>query len=163
MRVLVYKRTHVGDPDATGRFGVRDCMGRVRAWGYGAAIGVGGVGSEPEQHGIARKVTWVGIGPQREDVGKRGPLVTFERFVLFDADGPSLIEFAPRLAERIFGRHVRATLVDDSDPEVARVLALANNAPPLPPRGGPASPARATGPSGRGRCSPARRRVGSCT
>ena len=31
MRTLIYKRTHSGDPDPTsGRFGVRDCMGKVR-------------------------------------------------------------------------------------------------------------------------------------
>ena len=34
MRVLVYKRTHVGDPDARGRFGIHDCMGQDRSWHY---------------------------------------------------------------------------------------------------------------------------------
>jgi hypothetical protein len=31
MRTLIYKRTHTGDPDANGCFGIYDCMGRVRA------------------------------------------------------------------------------------------------------------------------------------
>jgi hypothetical protein len=44
MRTLVYKRTHNGDPDAEGRFGIHDCMGQVRSYGYEAVIGVGGVG-----------------------------------------------------------------------------------------------------------------------
>jgi hypothetical protein len=26
MRILTYKRTHTGDPDAQGRFGFHDCM-----------------------------------------------------------------------------------------------------------------------------------------
>ena len=30
MRILTYKRTHTGDPDHLGRFGVNDCMGGVR-------------------------------------------------------------------------------------------------------------------------------------
>ena len=42
MRTLIYKRTHPGDPDEKGRFGICDCMGRVRAWDFEAVIGVGG-------------------------------------------------------------------------------------------------------------------------
>ena len=30
MRILTYKRTHTGDPDPSGRFGIYDCMGHVR-------------------------------------------------------------------------------------------------------------------------------------
>lgn len=70
MRTLVYKRTHNGDPDAEGRFGIHDCMGQVRAYGYEAVIGVGGVGDEPEECGIARRVNWIGIGPHKAEVGK---------------------------------------------------------------------------------------------
>ena len=46
MRVLVYKRTHNGDPDTSGCFGVYDCMGAVRDWEFDAVIGVGGIGPE---------------------------------------------------------------------------------------------------------------------
>jgi len=43
MRILIYKRTHTGDPDLKGRFGIHDCMGRVRDYDYDAVIGVGGI------------------------------------------------------------------------------------------------------------------------
>lgn len=90
MRTLIYKRTHPGDPDAEGRFGIQDCMGRVRTWGFDAVIGVGGIGAEPESHGLARKVNWIGIGPhKRVETGKRGPVVTFDHFLLFESDGES--------------------------------------------------------------------------
>jgi hypothetical protein len=39
MRILTYKRTHVGDPDQDGRFGIYDCMGRVRNYPFDAVIG----------------------------------------------------------------------------------------------------------------------------
>jgi len=35
MRTLIYKRTHPGDPDREGRFGIHGCMGRVRTWRFG--------------------------------------------------------------------------------------------------------------------------------
>jgi hypothetical protein len=56
MKTLVYKRTHNGDPDVEGRFGIHDCMGQVRGYGFEAVIGVGGVGDEPEAWGIAGKL-----------------------------------------------------------------------------------------------------------
>ncbi len=75
MRTLRYKRTHSNDPDPkTGVFGNRDCMGQVRAWDFDAVIGVGGVGDEPKRHGIAGRLTWIGIGPQKffDDPDSRG-------------------------------------------------------------------------------------------
>ncbi len=56
MRTLIYKRTHTGDPDAQGRFGIHDCMGSVREWGFQAVVGVGGRGSQAKACGIAYKV-----------------------------------------------------------------------------------------------------------
>lgn len=47
MRILAYKRTHTGDPDANGVFGVNDCMGRVRSLEFDAVIGVGGLVRSP--------------------------------------------------------------------------------------------------------------------
>src|SRR5262245_50295258 len=102
MRTLVYKRTYPGDPDAEGRFGIYDCMGRVRRGNIEAVIGVGGTGCEPTRHRVAGKVTWIGIGPHKRETGKRGPLVTFDRFVLFKSDGPSFEKLAPRLEERMY-------------------------------------------------------------
>ena len=44
MRTFIYKRTHKGDPDKRGRFGINDCMGRDRSFDFNAVIGVGGIG-----------------------------------------------------------------------------------------------------------------------
>lgn len=134
MRTLVYKRTHTGDPDPNGWFGVYDCMGRVRAWDYDAVIGVGGIGAEPTAHGIDGRVTWIGIGPHKiPAAGGRGPLVTFDHFVLFDRAGPSLARRAPRLAERLYAHNVRVLLhglTANEKREVAKLIALARGAKP---------------------------------
>ncbi len=170
MRTLVYKRTHNGDPDAEGRFGIHDCMGQVRGYGYEAVIGVGGVGDEAEECGIARKVNWIGIGPHKAEVGKRGPLVTFAHFLQFGADAPDFLVLAPRLASRMYANNVRRVM-DDVDEherkEIAAILALANTAPPSRgqpdpepppdcPPGAPRVPARGTSVrKGGGGCRPA--------
>lgn len=77
MRVLVYKRTHHGDPNTNSCFGVRDCMGSVRSWHFDAVIGVGGIGPEARTNGISGTASWIGIGPHKVGVdGKRGPSCT---------------------------------------------------------------------------------------
>jgi hypothetical protein len=132
MRTLIYKRTHTGDPDRNGWFGIHDCMGRVRTWEFDAVIGVGGFGAEPISHGIDGRVTWIGIGPHKiPAIGGRGPLVTFDRFVLFDARGPSFIRKAPRLSRRLYANNVRVLLHDldhREQREVASILKLAKHA-----------------------------------
>ena len=132
MRTLIYKRTHTGDPDRNGWFGIYDCMGRVRAWDFDAVIGVGGMGAEPTSHGIDGRVTWIGIGLRKIPAARgRGPLVTFDRFVLFDASGPRLARRAPLLARRLYANNVRVLLHDLSageQREVAKLLALARGA-----------------------------------
>lgn len=148
MRTLIYKRTHPGDPDSDGRFGIYDCMGQVRNWGFDAVIGVGGTSAEPRSHGLAGKVNWIGIGPHKKWVaGKRGPMVTFDRFLFLGTRGPDLEEVAPRLAERIYSRNVRA-LMNDIGPaerrEVRRLLALAGKARPSRARTLPVHPNRRT-------------------
>lgn len=144
MRTLIYKRTHHGDPDRTGRFGIHDCMGRVRGWKFDAVIGVGGIGAEPVSHGLAGKVNWIGIGPHRAAApGKRGPVVTFDHFLFFGADGPLFAPLAPGLASRIYSANVRVlmnSLDADEKAEVDRLLVLAKNAPPSPGRLGVAAP-----------------------
>src|SRR5688572_25971831 len=111
MKTLVYKRTHHGDPDEQGVFGIHDCMGQVRAWDFEAVIGVGGLGPEARSHGIDGKVNWIGIGPHKTVVaGKRGPVVTFDQFVFYGADGPDFEKLAPVLAERIYSRNVRVVM-----------------------------------------------------
>lgn len=115
-RILVYKRTHIGDPNPAGVFGCHDCMKSVRRRDYDAVIGVGGVGHEPQGHGIARRITWVGVGPTWHRVdGKAHPTVTFERFSLYEANGLALDSVAPHLARRMYGapdyqHHVRYVL-----------------------------------------------------
>jgi hypothetical protein len=126
-------QTDSGDPDAAGRFGIHGCMGRVRGWSFGAVIGVGGIGPEPTQYGIDGRVTRIGIGPHRARAkDPRGPLVTFEHFVLFDERGPLLHEHAPRLAKRMYEGRVRVLLHPTAEEarEIARLLRLALNPPP---------------------------------
>jgi hypothetical protein len=122
MRTLIYKRTHPGDPDRKGRFGIEDCMGQVRTWRFDAVIGVGGIGAEPKSHGLDR------VGTAR-----RGPVLTFDHFWLRESRGPSFTKMAPRLAARLYSRNVRVvrdSLDDEERREVDRVLALAKDAAP---------------------------------
>lgn len=126
MRILTYKRTHTGDPDHLGRFGINDCMGSVRNLRFDAVIGVGGMGTEPRRFGIARKLTWIGIGPRRSPGGKgrRADIVTFNRFLLLDANGPELESVAPNLARRVYGKRTRLVLDAYSDIERVEIIAL---------------------------------------
>ncbi len=111
MRILTYKRTHIGDPDHTGRFGIHDCMGKIRNFEYDAVIGVGGVGVEPQNCGIARKINWVGINPSKSPGKENKDVeVTFEYFLLLEAQGPLLEELAPLLARRMYEKGVRILL-----------------------------------------------------
>jgi hypothetical protein len=132
MRILVYKRTHVGDPNTTGVFGVSDCMGRVRAMKFSAVIGIGGVGSEPINAKIAGKITWIGVGARKKRVGGlRGPIVTFRHFVLFDRRGPFLDKIAPKLAARMYRRHAPrhvCNFVGAERAEIRAILKLAEDA-----------------------------------
>ena len=101
MRVLVYKRTHKGDPDELGRFGIFECMGQVRTWEFDAVIGVGGIGSGAVQDGIDRKITWIGKARHKINDGCDGyPIWAFEQFYLKDEKGCLPIDKAPKLAKR---------------------------------------------------------------
>jgi hypothetical protein len=127
MPTLVYKRTHNGDPDSRGRFGVHDCMGGVRSWAFDSVIGVGGQGAEAERNDIAGKPNWIGVGAHRTFVkGMRNPVLTFGRFRDFETDGPSLRVIARNLARRMYVKKARAVM--DFTPkelaEVERILAM---------------------------------------
>ena len=135
MRTLIYKRTHSGDPDRKGRFGIYDCMGRVRGWKYDAVIGVGGTGAEASKNDLAGKVNWVGLGAHRHWVAElEAPIVTFDHFLNFGTEGPLLASLAPRLAHHIYSRNVRVMLRDASSTaeglEVKRILGLAKKGSP---------------------------------
>jgi hypothetical protein len=111
LKILVYKRTHIGDPDQRRQFGINTCMGSVRGFAYDAVIGVGGFSRWPRELGIAGKVTWVGRNPRKSPNPKdsRGPLVTFALgdFRLMDEAGPQLEVVAPALAARLYGAKAR--------------------------------------------------------
>src|ERR1035438_7944852 len=104
LNTLIYKRTHTGDPDKSGIFGIHDCMGRVRSWPFDAVIGVGGKSPDPGSEDIAGRINWVGIGPTRKvqpRSNSRGPVVTFDHFVFLEETGPYLEQFAPNLFRHI--------------------------------------------------------------
>jgi hypothetical protein len=127
MPTLVYKRTHNGDPDSLGRFGIRDCMGGVRSWAFDSVVGVGGQGAEAESNDIARKLNWIGVGAHKTYVrGMDDPIVTFDQFRDFGTDGPLLQSIAPNLARRMYEKRARAVM--DFSPlelaEITRILAM---------------------------------------
>jgi len=131
--VLIYRRTHTGDPDENGVFGCHGCMKSVRSWPYDAVIGVGGKKPDKGSEGIAYKVNWIGIGPiKHRDV--REPLVTFSKFVRWDENGPWLYECAPKLYQYMFDQgHIPRTgksFPDHVYSEILQILELAKNVPP---------------------------------
>lgn len=118
MRILVYKRTHSGDPDVSGCFGAFDCMGTVRDREYDAVVGVGGIGLEAVSNGIDGEINWIGIGPHKRYVDdKRGPEVLFDHFLDFRSEGPDFRTLAPQLSVRMYGDNVRSILGGMSDAE----------------------------------------------
>ena len=129
LRILTYKRTHIGDPDESGRFGIYDCMGSIRDWQYDAVIGVGGIGREPMSFGIDRKINWIGITPTKhQNHNGRGAEVTFSYFRRWENQGTLLETIAPRIAKRLYDDGARFLLDDYSDDEHAeaeRILAWA--------------------------------------
>ena len=115
MGILIYKRTHPGDPNLDGEFGINDCMGQIREFNFDAVIGVGGKGVEPQQYGISLKINWVGIGkvPNKNRLNhNRAKSFTFTYFLLLENQGPDLREFAPKLAKRLFSKNARFVLQD---------------------------------------------------
>jgi hypothetical protein len=131
MRTLIYKRTHSGDPDpVSGVFGDADCMKSVRAWPFDAVIGIGGDGRKVRD-GIARRLTWVGIGPHK--IGDpRWPRVTFDLFRYYGEGGRLFETLAPTLARHIYGRNVRTIMNSLSTKERAEtedILRTALRAP----------------------------------
>jgi hypothetical protein len=141
MRVLIYKRTHPGDPNADGVFGCEDCMGAVRGRRFDAVIGVGGKGAESQYWGLNRRLNWVGVGAhpsQSVPVGHRGPLLTFDRFVLFEDRGPPLKDIAPTLARHLYNVNRRVVMSEALSPKLQReiraILALASRKSKVPRR-----------------------------
>ena len=126
MKVFIYRRTHIGDPCQCGIFGVHDCMRSCRSLDFDAVIGIGGISPRPVSKGIARRLTWVGIGAHKHPVPRRHsrPDVTFDHFCLMDEKGPLLSECAPLLAKRMFerGRIPRWSWSDSQSLEIQREI-----------------------------------------
>ena len=140
MRTLIYKRTHIGDPDTeTSVFGNNDCMGSVRERQFDAVIGIGGMGPEPKGHDIAGKLNWVGICPIYAGRHARSGAtqLRFRHFKYFEQGGPVMRQKYPTLAARMYdNKHVRSIMHAPSllggrlDQEVEEILRLAKAAPP---------------------------------
>lgn len=132
--VLIYRRTHTGDPDYRGIFGCNDCMKSVRSWNYDAVIGIGGIRPETDDKDIAKKINWIGINPIKTPENSIEPLVTFSKFVLWDSEGTLLSECAPKLNKYMFEQgHIPRTgkyFPDEIYEEVIQLLNLAKDAPP---------------------------------
>ncbi|PJB00706.1 MAG: hypothetical protein CO127_07510 [Ignavibacteria bacterium CG_4_9_14_3_um_filter_36_18] len=133
MRILIYKRTHPGDPNLDGEFGINDCMGQIREFNFDAVIGVGGKSAEPQQYGISHKINWVGIGkvPNKNRINhNRAKSFTFNYFLLLENQGPHLQEFAPELAKRFYSKNARYVLKDftiEENKEAENILEWSKN------------------------------------
>lgn len=138
--VLIYKRTHKGDPCSKGVFGVYDCMGKVRNRKYDAVIGIGGKCPDVGHEDIAYKINWIGIMPEKmppKSNKHRGPWVTFKKFCLYEEDGECVKKIAPELYDYMYGKPQRRVLMSTSLPpgseifsEVKKILSLADDCSP---------------------------------
>lgn len=118
MRILIYKRTHKGDPDERGIFGCQDCMGRIRDWEYDAVIGIGGKSTQKGHAGISYKVNWVGIGPKRRSCNGRAHQIVFDHFELYEDAGDDIRENYPKLSKYMYESRKRFSLFSDLQSEV---------------------------------------------
>ena len=133
-RVLVYKRTHNGDPDRNGCFGCNDCMKSFRAREFDAVIGIGGIGAQARSWGIDRKINWIGVGPHKfPATDRKGPLVTFDHFYDCSKDALDFKTLAPNLAKRMYRNNVRSLVHGFTSQELAevnKIVRLALKSPP---------------------------------
>lgn len=132
--VLIYKRTHKGDPDSQGIFGINNCMGQVRNWNFDAVIGMGGKSSYKGDEGIKEKVNWIGIGASKNTVLGKPPIIIFKKFCLFEEHGCLVQDIAPNLYKYMYTdyhiRVVKSTSLDQTMyEEVLKILELANKCP----------------------------------
>jgi len=137
MKILIYKRTHKGDPDERGIFGNQDCMGKVRNWNYDAVIGIGGKSPWKGDEDISYKVNWVGLEPKKILVpGKRGDCVSFSHFELYEEKGKN-IEENPALFEYMYDSRKRFDMSSSlPEPVWLEVDQILNSVRDLPPSKG---------------------------
>ena len=123
MNILIYRRTHHGDPCECGIFGIRTCMKQVRSWNYNMVIGIGGKTFK----GQTGMITWVGAFPIKEDAsvwkkrGRRGPRVKFKYFKFMKKP---LKKVSKKLHNYIFnkGKIPHAGYLKDIDPKVEKFV-----------------------------------------
>lgn len=130
--VLIYKRTHIGDPDKNGIFGINNCMGNVRDWEFDAVIGVGGIAPWKGNEDIAKKINWIGIGANKSKVERyKNSVISFEKFYLFDEKGILLENIAPKLAHYMYSNNIRivksTSLNEEEIVEVKNILETTKN------------------------------------
>lgn len=133
MKILIYKRTHRGDPDERGIFGVNDCMGRVRNWEYDAVIGIGGKSPWKDDKDIKYKVNWVGIAPKKvQSHWARGYCIVFSHFALFEDKGKNIKTNYPKLFKYMYdnGKRLEMSFPVNVLREVEQILELALDSPP---------------------------------
>lgn len=134
--VLIYKRTHKGDPYFEGVFGRNECMGQVRNWEYDAVIGIGGKRPDSGHEKIAFKINYIGIGAKKGSNNPRDgwPHVVFDKFCLYDEEGELVDTIAPELYKHMYDVNRRVvksdSLSEDIYKEVLEILKLAENSPP---------------------------------
>lgn len=135
VKTWIYKRTHKGDPDKSGIFGINDCMKTKRGDDYDSVIGVGGKKPWKRDKDISLKINWIGLGPTRKNKGrKRGPIVTFKHFCLYEEKGPHLKTVAPKLFKYMFvDSHVlqvkSPSLPENLRKEITKILKKAEKCP----------------------------------
>jgi hypothetical protein len=132
MATLVYKMTHRGDPDSDlGFWGVEDCMGQVRRYGFDAVIGIGGRSWWTNQTNRTGEIVWIGLGPETVDQGKRGPVLRFAHFRYFREGELMLRAIAPNLEKSMHKRRFRLYGFSQiQEQEIAQIRKLANKAGP---------------------------------
>ena len=153
LNTLIYKRTHNGDPNESGIFGIDDCMGQVRRWPFDAVIGVGGKSPWRGYEGIAFKINWIGLTPHKSEASSpewsgvkrlhrskdyRGPLIKFKCFLFWGDKGPDLRECAPKLFNYMFAEQQVRVVMSRSLPremqqEVQEILHWAEKKPTQEP------------------------------
>ncbi len=119
MKILIYKRTHKGDPSPEGVFGNQDCMGRIRNWKYDGVIGIGGKAPWKPDSDIKYKINWIGLGPKKViSPDLRGDQVVFDHFKLYEEAGENIKEKYPNLFRYMFDSGKRWDMSDNLPEDV---------------------------------------------
>jgi hypothetical protein len=99
---------------------------------------------------LDRKLTWIGVGAEKVGTYRSSPLIAFEHFQKFDADGDDLASLGCTALTKRFYTHPapRYVLDDFSAKELAEIRMLLEMVKDSHPSKGRRSP------KGRGKCPP---------